>query len=110
MKNHKMPGWKGYAPIALLALRPDELKARARLEFREAHDDLDVLQESAFSGARGTVFGLVSYPHSGVPGTELLAHEQDLHRGIEDLLDEALDSLRVSRDAVRWVRPAFKLS
>jgi hypothetical protein len=103
MTQHDLKTWKGFRPIAFLAPLPDELTERADLSFTESHDDLDYQRESAFSGVEGTVFGLVSHAGAPVPGTQLLAHADDLPRGVQLLVDEALNTLSLSQNDVRWV-------
>jgi hypothetical protein len=103
MIQRTLESWKGYKPVALLSLLPNELSRKASLRFSASYDDLDSLEESAFTGKHGTVFGLVSHLGAAVPGTQLLAHEDDVAKGVSGLVDEALETLGLSPKSLRWV-------
>jgi hypothetical protein len=99
--------WSGYEPIAVIGLEPRELASKRGLTFRDAHDDLDRLSESTFSGPRGNVFGLVRHVHSPEPGTELLVRAANLSDARRQLR-QAIATLRLSASDLLWISPKLK--
>lgn len=94
--------WQGFRPFAMLSVTAQELQEARGIVFRTAHDELDEVRESAFSGVSGVVYGLVEHVNAPVRGVELLAHDSQLREGALFPTSDALAALRLDGDKVQW--------
>lgn len=99
-----LESWKGYAPIATVAVEPQELERRLGVEFKPSHDDLDEVLEAAVRGDSGRIFGLVRHVNSPMPGTQI--YSDSSKDRMSEALGEALEALHLSVESVVWVYPS----
>jgi Sigma-70, region 4 len=88
----------GGVPIAVLAIRPDELSLRSGLHWHDDQDELDALRFTVIRVADGDVpFVVLAYEHDPIGSVTVIGEPEHVADGE---LDKLLVALRVDRDEV----------